>query len=77
MFKENNDHRNASSTRSSSRYGHLFSEYCLELVSNIITAGVVLCMMVLFFGGFIQHDQSEKDIKKEEGADKTNSLSFE
>ena len=77
MFKENNDRRNDSSTRSSSKYGHLFSEYCLELVSNIITAGVVLCMMVLFFGGFIQPDQSEKDIKKEEDADRTNSLSFE
>ena len=77
IFKENNDHRNDSSTRSSSKCGHLFREYCLELVSNIITAAVVLCMMGLFFGGFIQPDESENNIQKEEDVDKKKSLNFE
>ena len=77
MFKENKDHRNDSSARSSSKFGHLFREYCLELASNIVTAGVVLCMMGLFFGGFIQANESENAIKKEEDVDEKISLNFE
>ena len=61
MYNGNDDQINDGST-----CGRFFRKYFLELLANIIMAGVVICMMILFFGGIIQPNNSGNGNSKDE-----------
>ena len=77
MYKGTNNRANGSSTQVTSKCRHFFREYFLELLANFLTASVVLCMMVLFFGGFLQTKESENDKTKTLVTDGKDSPGFE